>query len=168
MMLLPISPLTLTAEQLSASLPLISKFAQYLAERTYPDFIIGGADDPYINRWWIQKTTDHGCVYLHQVLRDDDDRALHCHPWDNVSVILSGNLREVLPGGVSRILEPGSITYRKAEDAHRLELVDGPVWTLFITGPKVREWGFHCPKGWVHWEVFTSPKDRGLVGRGCE
>lgn len=39
--------------------------------------------------------------------------------------------------------------------------------SLFIAGPKVREWGFHCPNGWVHWREFTAG-DRGeLVGRGC-
>lgn len=53
--------------------------------------------------------------------------------------------------------------------AHRIELVDGPCWTLFITGPRYREWGFHCPeKGWVHWRDFTAPNDYGEIGRGCD
>ncbi len=37
-----------------------------------------------------------------------------------------------------------------------------------ITGPKVRECGFHCPQGWRHHEEFFAPHDKGRVGRGCE
>ena len=53
--------------------------------------------------------------------------------------------------------------------AHRLELIDGPCWTLFVTGPRYREWGFHCPqRGWVPWKEFTSADNSGEIGRGCE
>jgi hypothetical protein len=43
-----------------------------------------------------------------------------------------------------------------------------PCWTVFITGPIVREWGFHCPKGWVHWREFTDARDSGSIGKGCD
>ncbi len=44
-----------------------------------------------------------------------------------------------------------------------------PCWTLFITGPRVRHWGFHCPdQGWIHWKRFTAPHDKGDIGKGCE
>lgn len=44
-----------------------------------------------------------------------------------------------------------------------------PVWTIFITGPIVRRWGFYCPKGWVWSKLFLSNKGRtSEVGRGCE
>src|SRR3546814_14061660 len=69
---------------------------------------------------------------------------------------------------------PGTITFRRAAAAHRLDLAEDiqgqriPCWTLFITGPRIREWGFLCPKGWKHWRDFTNPKDGGApVGRGC-
>lgn len=41
------------------------------------------------------------------------------------------------------------------------------VWTLFLTGPKVRTWGFWCPKGFVPWFDFVKPEASGEVGRGC-
>lgn len=47
------------------------------------------------------------------------------------------------------------------------KLTHGPCWTLFVTGPRIRNWGFHCPNGWVRWEAFTPPADKGSVGRGC-
>lgn len=40
-------------------------------------------------------------------------------------------------------------------------------WSLFITGPNVRTWGFACPKGWVSWQQFVEPERPGEVGRGC-
>ena len=39
-----------------------------------PDFIIGGAERPYIRRWWIIPRNKLFNIYLHQVLRDDDER----------------------------------------------------------------------------------------------
>ena len=129
-----------------------------------PDFIING---DYLLRWWIIPRNKRFNIYLHCIARDDDDRALHDHPWWNVSVILRGAYREHMPGGASRILRPGRIVWRPATSLHRLEVVHGPVWTLFITGPRVREWGFACPQGWVHWKAFTSEDGRN-VGKGCE
>lgn len=131
-----------------------------------PDFAIGDPDNPYLLRWYLRRDQQAGCEYLHQVLRDDDDRALHDHPWDSTSIVLSGTLREVLPDG-ERILTPGSITSRSATQLHRLEIVEGPVWTLFITGPKVRDWGFQCGDRWVPWQEFVAPGAPGQVGVGC-
>lgn len=132
-----------------------------------PDFIIGESTDPYLVRWWLRRDRPEGSIYLHQILKSDDDRALHDHPWPSTSIILQGTLREVLPDGC-RLLTPGSITSRTSQQAHRLEVVDGPVWSLFITGAVEREWGFHCPNGWVHWKDFTDPGTNGqTIGRGC-
>jgi hypothetical protein len=41
-----------------------------------------------------------------------------------------------------------------------------PAWTLFITGPRWREWGFHCPQGWIHHDHFSDPADPGNIGKG--
>ena len=63
-----------------------------------------------------------------------------------------------------------------SDHAHRIELTadaTGPLfpgcWTLFLFGPTVREWGFHCPqRGWVHWRDFTAPGKPGEIGPGCD
>lgn len=49
-----------------------------------------------------------------------------------------------------------SLVKKKAEDAHRLVLENGPVWTLVWGEPKRRKWGFHTEDGWVHWEDYTT------------
>lgn len=140
-----------------------------LAARRPPDFVIGGADDPYLRRWWLLPRNRVFTVYLHEFLRSDDDRALHDHPSANASVLLRGEYTEHLPGGESRVLRAGDVCVRgSGRMSHRIELHDGPVWTLFIIGPRYRQWGFHCPQGWVHWKDFTAPDDHGSVGRGCD
>lgn len=157
---------------------MIKRLHQFLlariAHRRFPDVVIGGHDDPYLLRWFVIPRNPVFNVYLHLFLRSDDDRALHDHPWANCSVLLEGAYTEhtIGAGGINHH------TRRQAGDwyvrpsgkmAHRIELTDGPCWTLFITGPRYREWGFHCPDaGWVHWKRFTAADDPGAVGKGCD
>lgn len=142
------------------------------AGKRAPDFVVGGDDDPYLKRWWLIPRNRWFNVYLHHFLRSDDDRALHDHPWWNLSVLLDGRYVEhtISAGGINIRSErqAGDRKFRRAGAAHRIELAAGPCWTLFITGPRLREWGFHCPRGWVHWRDFTNPGDGGrTIGRGC-
>ncbi len=143
-----------------------------IADSRAPDFVIGGTDSPYLRRWWIIRRNRFFNIYLHHFLRSDDDRALHDHPWLNCSYLLEGTYTEwsIAAGGVhhKRVAKPGSLKFRRALTAHRVELHAGPCWSLFLTGPVIREWGFHCSAGWRPWQVFTSERDRGQIGRGCE
>lgn len=142
--------------------------------RRLPDVVIGGKDRPYMLRWFVIPRNRFFNVYLHHFLRSDDDRALHDHPWASCSVLLRGAYTEhtILAGGVNhrRVLQAGQVRLRwTGKFAHRIELHEGPVWTLFLTGPKYRAWGFHCPEqGWIHWERFTAADDPGAVGKGCD
>lgn len=77
-----------------------------VARRRPADQFIG--QGPYMLRWWLfgtSKTLDnHGnpqprrpfgySFYLHCFLRSDDDRALHDHPWNFVSLLLFGGYKE--------------------------------------------------------------------------
>jgi len=150
-----------------------------------PDFIIGNPQAPYMRRWWVIPRNRLFNIYLHNILRSDEDRALHDHPWWSCSIILSGGYIEHTPRGAF-LRKPGMIRCRRASASHRLELIrdkdfriiDGfvnslrPAWTIFITGPRVREWGFHCPQGWRHWREFIGVKEgeqRGdEIGPGCD
>ena len=129
-----------------------------------------------LERWWLIPRNRWFNIYLHHFLRSDDDRALHDHMYVNVSILLSGSYFEHLADGTVEMRMPWRPWYfwrlvpRLPKTAHRIELIDNsPVWTLFITGPRVREWGFHCPKGWVPWHIFTSGDKTGsTIGKGCE
>lgn len=84
--------------------------------------------------------------------------------------------------------EPGDLVFRRAAMPHRIELdrsavihsthdlavvVKGPevpAISLFVMTGDVREWGFHCPRGWQHWKEYTNfarDGNSGTVGRGC-
>jgi hypothetical protein len=136
-----------------------------------PDFIIGGVDDPYLKRWWIIPRNRVFNIYLHQFLRSDEDRAHHDHPWTNLSIVLRGEYTEhsIKAGGViiRTVRKAGAIKLRRAVAAHRIELHAGECWTLFITGPVVRLWGFHCPAGWRRWQDFVA-ENPGEIGKGCD
>lgn len=146
-----------------ASLEDMQAWAAQIMQRE-PDFIIG---DNYLRRWWVIPRNDQFNVYLHEILRSDDDRALHDHPWENASWVIDGSYIEHLPDGIAIERRAGDLVGRDAEALHRLEIAEGGrALSLFITGPKVREWGFACPQGWRHWRDFVG-EDTTQVGRGC-
>lgn len=204
----------------TSAFPLL--YAHVAAARA-PDFIVGAdsAGGPYLNRWFLtpwrrwqtrmraradaRPTRLNRAIartagllpnlYLHQFLRDDDDRALHDHPSWAVSFLLAGSYIEhtIAAGGIHqrRTLHAGSLRFLPTRHTHRIELLRAwwadartfdeacdmhatdpekrsECWTLFLFGPTVREWGFHCPKrGWVHWRAFTATGKPGEIGPGC-
>jgi hypothetical protein len=139
-----------------------------------PHFIIG---DRYLLRWYVLPRNRWINVYLHKFLHDDEDRALHDHPWWFISIMVKGGYDEIVRDRVITRNSP-SIAFRRAEHAHRVRLHRAydnhviarplPCWTLVITGRVVRDWGFHCPQGWRHWREFTAPENYGQTGKGCE
>lgn len=139
-----------------------------------PDVVIGGHENPYLMRWWLIPRNPFFNIYLHWFLRSDDDRAHHDHPWLNASWLLENEYLEhrILAGGIHQkiLRKAGDFAFRlSGKIAHRIELQNGPCWTLFITGPRYRRWGFHCENnGWVHWKDFTASDDPGAIGKGCD
>ena len=139
-----------------------------------PDVEIGGSVRPYLRRWFRIARNAITNIYVHEFRRSDDDRALHDHPWlFNLSILLRGSYLEHTPDGVF-LHKAGQWKFRWWAAPHRVELLADPAtgepipcWTLFITGPRVRQWGFYCPQGWIHWKNFTSA-DGHDVGKGCD
>ena len=118
---------------------------------------IGHDQDPYMRKWfawcpWFG-------IRVHNILRSDPDVHLHDHPWDFVSILLTGGYTEVLPvGGGSvafRLWPRWSVVRRKAEDLHCL-LVSRPLWTLVLTGPKRKSWGFQTGQGMIPWRKYLG------------
>lgn len=131
-------------------------------------------NNPFLFRWFIPGYKSRWFNrYLHCFVRDDEDRALHDHPWFNLSILLEGSYIEhtIDKGGVHHrdVIEAGQLKFRTPWDAHRVELLKNSVgapmqsWSLFLTGPVMRKkWGFHCPDtGW------RSSQDFHING-GCE
>ncbi len=156
---------------------LAKKVINYLKE---PDVYIGGKKNPYLLRWFIIPRNPLFNIYLHKFLRDDDDRALHDHPWISLSYLLRGKLKEhvfLRKNSLSTYCirrERGEWVFRRPTHAHRIQLYRDasgrplPAWTIFITGPRVRKWGFHCPQGWRLHSLFTASTDPTVIGPGCD
>lgn len=107
---------------------------------TEPSQVLGPDGDPYLRRWWLEKDRSTGSVYIHQMLRSDRDEEFHDHPSANLSIVLEGEMIEHTPEGITR-WRAGDIVARRPEDRHRIE-IEAPLITMWIMGPKVREWGF--------------------------
>lgn len=152
---------------------IIQSWLNKLQARRPPDFVIGDGERPYLRRWWLIPRNKLFNIYLHEFRRSDDDRALHDHPWPNLSILLLGRYTEhtIRAGGINirRARKTGSIVLRSPWKAHRVELQPGEIcWSLFLTGPRLRDWGFHCPNGWRHWREYTDGPNGEHIGRGCE
>ena len=148
----------------NADLPEMQEWARALMASRPADFVIG---NDYLRRWWVIPRNPWCNVYLHDIRKSDDDRAFHDHPWTNWSFLIEGGYIEHTPMG-SFERKAGDFVMRGANQFHRLEVPEGgSAISLFITGPKVREWGFACPQGWVHWKDFTDENDSSQTGRGC-
>lgn len=143
-------------------------WTRLITESRDPDLTINDGDrQPYLLRWHLMPKMLAGGAMVHRILRSDKD-VPHDHPWDNTTYVLDGEMIDERIDGTRTLLRPGDILHRKAEDAHRLILEPGmAVTTLFFCQERRRDWGFHCPGGWVHWRDFTDPNDEGRVGRGC-
>lgn len=141
----------------------------------------GHVDVPkaFLIRWFVVPKNRWVNVYLHKFIRDDEDRALHDHPWYNASLLLRNSYIEhtIDAGGVHRrqVYKSGELKLRPPWAAHRVELPKGvvevtltgrpilhaqpisvPSWSLFITGPKQKgPWGFHCPGEWLASDDFA-------------
>lgn len=107
--------------------------------KTQPSQILGDYGEDYLHRWFLEKE-ETGSIYIHHILRSDYDDEMHDHPGDNLSIVLSGTIKEYSPEG-TRVLTAGDIVSRKATDKHKLE-IDSPAITMWIMGERVREWGF--------------------------
>ncbi len=118
----------------------------------------------YMHRWILR--SPWGTLRLHHILRSDEDRHLHDHPFDFTSFLFSGGYTEVAPADEPTAGHPVliqdskhwprfSIIRKKAEHAHRLILTE-PVWTFVVSGPKRRSWGFHTEQGWVNHREYLK------------
>ena len=105
--------------------------------------------NPKIYRHYLFGTGKTFGVFLHHFVGSDAATEFHDHPWSwSVSLVLRGGYIEERrrrddSTAKRRWLGPGRFNLILPGMFHRVELHDRrPAWTLFIHGPKVRNWGF--------------------------
>lgn len=132
----------------------------------------------HMARWHLLRWVRFVSVYLHEIIADDD-KDPHDHPWWNVSIPFGWYIErrfvtppvdgQPLPAMVGEWCMPLVPIFRRATTAHRIVLRgDGSgnavkVWSLFITGPRRRTWGFWTERaGAARW--VTADDYREHVG----
>ena len=128
------------------------------------------SDEPYLERYYLfLKDRDRFPfnIFLHKFLKGDPDD-VHDHPWPYATLILKGGYYEWLPQFDSKgnkIAEmcvwrgPGSFRVCRANSYHRIELDPSvTAWTLFMPGPKKRDWGFLVNNKWIQHEQYLKER----------
>jgi hypothetical protein len=139
----PVAPLGFAPVQFSGAQPDTSGLER-------DEIRLGG--ELYMERFYLSADRN---VRLHHICMSDLDQDMHDHPWDFVSVLLTGAYLETTESGDVSYSAPAVIA-RRAETLHRLTLLEGPMWTYVVTGPVRRRWGFATPTGWVHWSEYEG------------
>lgn len=123
----------------------------------WQDIIPTGTDEVYLRRLHLIMTPFFG-VKLHWIFLPDAGRDLHDHPWSFFSLVLRGGYTELmrLTPTLSRQSRVRWWNFKRASAAHRIESVRPGTITLVINGPKLREWGFYTPTGWMHWREYCN------------
>ncbi len=128
-----------------------------------PDEII---EDRYLRRWHSLRSTALS-LYVHLYVGSDPCAWTHDHPWPSLSLCLRGILIETAELAdrrkqTSRISR-GTLAFRPPRFAHRLDLVSGPAVTLFLAGPRLREWGWQLPGGWRAGHEVSGVDEDGVT-----
>lgn len=113
----------------------------------FPSVTIAVGGKPYLTR--LGKDRARGGLFLHRFHSSDRGDQLHDHPWAwGLSLVLSGGYSEERrqpDGTVARTEKrPGSLNLIRGTDFHRVDLLDERrgAWTLFLVGPRTKDWGF--------------------------
>jgi len=105
---------------------------------------------PIVDTKWLK-------VYIHNFKSADEDFELHDHPYSAFSVILRGGYVEQFLSR-SRVRDVGSFGFLSADTLHRIAHIFPNTWTLFIGGPRQKNWGFMVGKKWLPHQVHLSAK----------
>ena len=130
-----------------------------------------GSQEPYLERYYLflkERKTFPFNIFIHKFLKSDPDD-VHDHPWPYATMILKGGYWEWIPqfdsnlkriGEIAKWRGPGHFRICSAKSFHRIE-VDPTVdcWTLFIPGPRKREWGFMVKDKWINNEEYLKAKN---------
>lgn len=121
----------------------------------------------YIVRLHVVKTPWFA-ICVHWLNTADPEPYLHDHPVTFLSIILRGSYTEKRGHGfrgLTPIRHHRWFNFIRASDTdpHSIINVAPNTVTLCFMGPKVREWGYHTPDGWVMWKQYNREKYKSGV-----
>lgn len=113
----------------------------------------------YLKRWylWPPRPKSRWNIALHHILAPDPGPDLHDHAANSLSVCVWGFYRERFADGTARVMFPGRIAFRPAEELHQIiKVSEGGCWTIWIRGGHRRKWGFLTRQGWVPFDEHEN------------
>lgn len=130
-------------------------------------------NEPYLERYYVflkDRQRFPFNIFVHKFLKGDPDD-VHDHPWPYATLILRGGYYEWTPdfdaqdvkiGETRHWRGPGHFRICSPESYHRIELKSGvTAWTLFMPGPKRREWGFLVNNKWIpHYKYLKHSEEQ--------
>lgn len=119
---------------------------------------------PLLRRWVL--TTPLGTLRLHHLVQPDVAH-YHDHPWAFLSVVVRGWYVEEFPDG-DRVRRGWlSWAWRSERMVHRVaEVSPGGAWTIVLTGPRRKSWGFLALSHWVPWREIVPAETQDAVAKG--
>jgi hypothetical protein len=129
----------------------------------------------YMERYWLFNRYDRETrvarypriglsVRVHHILRADDAREHHDHPWNARTFILKGGYWEQRDGiegpftGAARL--PGDTATLKYGEFHRItHMAPGGTWTVFVMGRYRGVWGFLVNGRKIDFKTYLGGKD---------
>ena len=130
--------------------------------------------EPTMDRTALFPKNDFNNHFLHKYTQGEFGApALHDHPWWSISFLLYGKLEEVTYDVPQSELEDFRYGYQPIEKkvirpnwpikrepiprvlvrppglVHTVQLKSEKAATYFVTGPRVRNWGFYTKWGWI-------------------
>ncbi|UZE30273.1 hypothetical protein [Pseudomonas asplenii] len=179
--------------------PAVSAWLIARAQRTpYQHIMSADGAEMYMGRWWLfnpysrksHKPALWWCPWsfrVHHIMRPDEDRDLHDHPWDARTIILRGwyteqRLLKADDPAVHQLLikvadlrqsfdaafqateyidrRQGDTARLKHGEYHRIDQISpGGVYTLFITSKWRGDWGFLVNGVKVPWRKYSGVED---------
>lgn len=121
----------------------------------------------YLLRWslWLPGGVS---LKLHKIVRTDEDRCEHDHPWWFIRFILWGGYTESVNGKKYDIKPwrpwaPWRVYPCRPSFRHRIIHLPRKIsWSFVICGKSKGFWGFYTKEGWIPWQQFITNVKRVL------
>jgi len=148
--------------------PKVFNYLLNKAKKTPYSNIYGVEDNElYMERYWLFNAYPESggkrkfdwfplAIRIHKIVKPDNDRHLHDHPWNARTFILKGWYKEERKGE-SFTREQGDTCRLNFGEYHRInQICDGGVYTMFVTGKYRGTWGFMVDGLKVHYKKYLG------------
>jgi hypothetical protein len=147
---------------------LIRRYLVWLSAKLRPPNVIFDHEgsQPYLSRYYLLRgprskdgshpfdeygrpkeniiRTNGWSLVLHHFHQSDSTTKLHNHGWTwGLSFVLVGGYSEEKLVGdqvIPRTIKPFSFNFIRPSEFHRVDLLEQDAWTIFIRGPRLKEW----------------------------